>query len=283
MTWVGKQPPPKTRVTFLGCILALVRAVCLALAIFFGFLMMKVLRLIEIPFFGQSRPITPYITKIVCSLALKILGLRCRVCGRPMQKNGAIVANHTSWLDIFVLNAVQTVYFVSKTEVANWPFIGQLAKITGTVFIDRNPRSALDHRNLFVTRLQSGHRLLFFPEGTSTDGQQVLEFKSTLFAAFFKTSLKEHSFVQAVSIFYHAPRGEDLRFYGWWGDMSFGKHMLQTLMSLKSGAVYVVFSEPLAVIDFVDRKSLTVALHSLVELTHRKSRNCKNHPKETLM
>jgi lyso-ornithine lipid O-acyltransferase len=97
-----------------------------------------------------------------------------------MQHKGALVANHASWLDIFTLNACDRIYFVSKSEVAGWPGIGWLARATGTVFINRQGREAQMQKLLFEARLRAGHRLLFFPEGTSTDGQRVLDFKSTL-------------------------------------------------------------------------------------------------------
>ena len=95
-----------------------------------------------------------------------------------------VVANHASWLDIFALNAPQRIYFVSKDEVRDWPGIGWLARATGTVFIARKSREAGVQARLFETRMAAGHRLLFFPEGTSTDGRRVLPFKTTLFAAF---------------------------------------------------------------------------------------------------
>ena len=114
-----------------------------------------------------------------------ILGIRLQVTGRPMAERGAVVANHASWLDIFVLNAVSRVYFVSKAEVAGWAGIGWLARATGTVFIARKGTEAKEQQALFEARLRAGHRLLFFPEGTSTDSLRVLPFKSTLFAAFY--------------------------------------------------------------------------------------------------
>jgi 1-acyl-sn-glycerol-3-phosphate acyltransferase len=134
--------------------------------------------------------------------------------GTPMLKPGAIVSNHASWLDIFALNAFQRIYFVSKSEVSRWPLIGQLAQATGTLFIERNPRKSFNQLRLFEKRLDAGHRLLFFPEGTSSDGLQVLPFKSTLFAAFFNKKLKSISFVQPVSLYYEPPARQDKGFMG---------------------------------------------------------------------
>jgi lyso-ornithine lipid O-acyltransferase len=144
-----------------------------------------------------------------------------------MRERGAVVANHSSWMDIFALNARKRVYFVSKAEVARWPGIGWLARATGTVFINRDPKEARAQQTVFEARLKAGHKLLFFPEGTSTDGQRILPFKSTLFGAFFAPDLRDILWVQPVTVIYTAPPGEDPRFYAWWGDMSFGGHLLK--------------------------------------------------------
>jgi 1-acyl-sn-glycerol-3-phosphate acyltransferase len=175
-----------------------------------------------------------------------------------------VVANHVSWLDIFALNARKRVYFVSKSEVAGWPGIGWLARATGTVFIERNPARAREQTEVFEARLFAGHKLLFFPEGTSTDGLRVLPFKTTLFQAFFTDHLRDRMYVQPVSVIYSAPPGEASRFYGWWGDMEFGSHLVKTLAVRRQGAVRLVYHLPLRVADFPDRKSLAAQCEEAV-------------------
>lgn len=101
-----------------------------------------------------------------------------------------------------------------------------------------------------------GHKLVFFPEGTSTDGLRVLPFKSTLFAAFFEENLREDIWIQPVSVNYHAPAGEEARFYGWWGDMAFAPHLLKALGARRQGCITVVYHTPLRVRDYADRKVL---------------------------
>ncbi|MCB1406993.1 MAG: 1-acyl-sn-glycerol-3-phosphate acyltransferase [Rhodobacteraceae bacterium] len=228
----------------------------LALWVFGGLLIHLALRLVERPLFGLRRPLTPHITQIVCRGALVFMGLPLRVTGIPMRGRGAVVANHVSWLDIFALNAPQRIYFVSKSEVAGWPGIGWLARATGTVFIRRDARDARLQKEIFEARLRAGHHLCFFPEGTSSDGVRVLPFKPTLFAAFFAHGLAEILSVQPVTLAYVAPRGRDARFYGWWGDMSFGAHLLRVLAQRRQGRVEVVFHEPVAVAEFSGRKDI---------------------------
>lgn len=251
----GLRPEP-VRITPLGWLLVPLRMLLLVTVLLSGLGLMLLLRLIEKPLFGLKRPVTPWITEAVSSLALMILGVRLRVSGRPLRGGGALVANHSSWLDIFVLNARARLYFVAKDEVADWPGISWLAKATGTIFIRRDRREAGAQVALFRDRLAAGHRLLFFPEGTSTDSRRVLSFKTTLFAAFFAPELRDTMRVQPVTVLYGAPKGQDARFYGWWGDMTMGPHLLKVLGQLRPGRVEVIYHAPVQVSEFADRKAL---------------------------
>jgi len=263
-TWDPGDTPPQPaprgldwlRVIWRGGALGVVTFGCLALLL--------LVRLIERPLFGLRRPVTPYITQFVCRMAFVILRIRFSVRGHLMRERGAVVANHGSWLDIFALNAPKRIYFVSKSEVAAWPGIGWLARATGTVFINRSGREAKAQKELFEARLEAGHKLLFFPEGTSTDGRRVLPFKSTLFAAFFSDHLREFMHVQPVTVVYRGPEGDDPRFYGWWGEMEFGEHLLKVLAAREQGSVELVYHPPLRVADFADRKALAKYCEEMV-------------------
>lgn len=245
-----------------------VRGLALALLIFGGLVLMLALRLMERPVFGVRRPWTPHITVFVCRSAFRILGIRYVAHGKRMTRPGAIVANHSSWMDIFALNAGARVYFVSKSEVARWPGIGWVAKATGTVFITRDRREATAQKDVFEERLGAGHKLLFFPEGTSTDGQRVLPFKPTLFAAFFSEALRDFLWVQPVTVVYRAPEGTEPRFYGWWGDMDFGSHLLAVLAQSPQGTVEVFWHAPVKVSEFADRKALARVAEAAVKEAH---------------
>lgn len=259
----GSEPAP-LRPGLWGWIRVVLRGLPLAIVVFGCLAILLLIRLVERPIFGLQRPLTPHITQFVCRSAIRILGLRFAVQGQPMDHPGAVVSNHAGWLDIFTLNAPQRIYFVSKSEVASWPGIGWLARATGTVFIQRKGSEALSQKNLFEARLRAGHKLLFFPEGTSTDGLRVLPFKSTLFAAFFADGLDQLLWVQPVSLIYTAPGDQDARFYGWWADMDFATHLLQVLAARRQGSVRVVFHPPVRVADFADRKALAAHCESAV-------------------
>lgn len=261
-------PAAPFRVTPLGWLRVLWRGALVGGLAYGGLVLLLLVRLVEWPLFGQARPVTPQITRLVCRLSLRALRLPLSVQGRPMTRPGAIVANHSSWLDIFVLNAVQTVYFVAKAEVAAWPGIGWLARATGTMFIARKGTEAKRQQEMLESRLQAGHRLLFFPEGTSTDAIRVLPFKSTLFEAFFSPALERSMHIQPVTVIFHAPEGADARHYGWWGEMDFAGHLLKTLATPRQGRVEVIFHPEVPVDAFENRKALAQHCERVIRTAH---------------
>lgn len=264
-TWQSDEAYPEMpKLGGLGIVRVIARGLPLAILVFGCLGLLLLLRVVERPLFGLRRPVTPFVTQFVCRNAFRLMGIGFSVKGTPISGRGAVVANHGSWLDIFALNAPQQIYFVSKAEVASWPGIGWLARATGTVFIRRDRREARDQKKLFEDRLLAGHQLLFFPEGTSSDSQRILPFKTTLFEAFFDVRLKDKLSVQPVTVRYVAPTGADPRFYGWWGDMSFESHLLSTLAAVKQGFVEVTYHAPLPVSQFANRKDLARACEDAV-------------------
>lgn len=266
--WDEGDYPQIQTIGLAGALRVLIRGGALAGLVFGGFVILLLVRLIERPVYGMHRPFTPTITKYVCRNALRVMGMGFIVSGAPMTGCGAVVANHSSWLDILALNAAKRIYFVAKSEVAVWPGIGWLARATGTVFIERRRAHAKAQTEVFQKRLLAGHRLLFFPEGTSTDGQRVLPFKTTLFEAFFTPELRSEIAIQPVAVIYRAPPGADPRFYGWWGGMDLGPHLLAILALARPGAVKVIYGTPLSVAAFENRKSLAAACEVAVRRAH---------------
>ncbi len=255
-------------ITPLGWLRVAWRGALLGLLTYGGLLLLLAVRLVERPLFGEARPWTPHITQCVCQAAFGILRIGYVVRGQPMTAPGAMVANHSSWLDIFALNAAARIYFVAKSEVSGWAGIGWLARATGTVFIARKGAEAKRQQAMFEARLRAGHPLLFFPEGTSTDGLRVLPFKSTLFAAFFTVDVPTPLQMQPVTVIYHAPDVADARHYGWWGDMAFGPHLLTVLADARPGRVELIFHPPVPVRVFPDRKSLAAHCERVIRTSH---------------
>ena len=114
---------------------------------------------------------------------LKILGVRLHMHGAPVPDHTGVmlVANHISWIDIFVLNAARTSCFVAKSDIRQWPLIGWLAWRAGTFFITRGRRREAGRVGRAIGEaLRDGRAVAFFPEGTTTDGSHVLAFHGSL-------------------------------------------------------------------------------------------------------
>lgn len=117
---------------------------------------------------------------------LAICGVSCRIEDRSggAPTRALIVANHISWLDIFVINAMQPCRFVAKADIRDWPLLGWLCAATGTIFISRGNRR--DVRRIYeglVASIHAGERVAFFPEGTTASQGTLLPFHANLFEA----------------------------------------------------------------------------------------------------
>jgi 1-acyl-sn-glycerol-3-phosphate acyltransferase len=159
------------------------------------------------------------------------------------------VANHASYLDITVLGALIRGSFVAKAEIADWPFFGLLAKLQRTVFIERRSAQAAKHRDEIARRLEAGDDLILFPEGTSSDGNRILPFKSALFSVAEREVEGRPLTVQPVSVAYlkldGLPIGREWRpNVAWYGAMNLLKHAWN-LFTLGKLTVEVGFHPPL--------------------------------------
>ena len=153
---------------------------------------------------------------------LAILAVDARVEGDLAAHRGnvLVVANHVSWLDIFVLNAHRPVRFVAKAEIAKWPVVSQLVRGAGTVFIERERRRDTHRVNHQVARvLAAGDVVAVFPEGTTTDGTGLLPFKSSLL----QPIVEAEGHVQPVAIRYRSQRGDAALAVAWVGDTTFAQ------------------------------------------------------------
>ena len=262
-TWQGEDQPLPPPLGPAGWLRAMLRGGAIITVLLLGVLLILPMRLIEKVIAGPRRPVTGPWVQMVCRLVLVILGIRWRRVGTPIRGAGAVVANHSTWLDIFVMNAALPVFFVSKAEVASWPGINILTRVTNTHFVARDPRFARQQAEEFAARTRAGHRLLFFPEGTSSDGQRILPFKPTLFQGFLDPALPAKLAIQPMTARYIAPAGRDPRFYGWWGRMDLGPHLLAVLAQHPQGSVTVTLHPPIPVAG-QNRKALAAQAEAAV-------------------
>lgn len=216
------------------------------------------------------RRIPVFYHRLVCAL----LGVRVRVVGAPIAAHPLlIVANHASWLDISIITSAAPVVFVAKREIASWPFFGLLAKLQRSVFVDRERRSKTAEVNAEIAqRLAEGDPVVLFGEGTASDGNRVLPFRSALIGAA-RDALAAAEHVQQVWIqplslayvnFQGMPLGRQRRpLAAWYGDTKLIPHLSEIG---KRGALDVVMTwgEPLAYSGDIDRKALARTLETSV-------------------
>jgi 1-acyl-sn-glycerol-3-phosphate acyltransferase len=199
-----------------------------------------------------------------------LLRVQVRRIGEPLAASPTLfVCNHISWLDIVVLSAALPASFIAKQEVNDWPFFGLLARLQRTVFVERERRHrTAEHRDEMRERLESGDNLILFPEGTSSDGLRIQNFKSAFFAAAEHPVRGRPLTVQPVSLGYsrlnHMPVGRRwMRIFAWVGDEDLVPHLWRFLKSGPSEAV-VEFHTPVTIENFASRKGMAAWCHQRV-------------------
>lgn len=188
-------------------------------------------------------------------------GLRIRVTASgKLAPQALVVANHISWTDILVLGSLGRATFVAKSEVRDWPLLGLLARLNGTVFVRRLERHEVARQIAAIAAALARSPVILFPEGTTGDGADVLPFRPTLFAA-----AADHR-VQPVSILYRPRRRAwvkgELAWFSWDGDKEFWPHLL----AISGGAAidcHVIVHSPMTA-DVESRKALAVQCRDIV-------------------
>lgn len=205
--------------------------------------------------------------RFVCFL----IGIRVTVTGAPARARPLLLlSNHTSWLDIPILASVAPVSFIAKSEVAGWPLVGFLARAQRSVFVDRRRRQAAGEQAGEVAgRLSQGDIMVLFAEGTSSDGNHVLPFRSALVGAA-QLAIPDGgaATVQPVAIAYQRllgmPLGRQHRpLVAWYGGTDLLPH-LKHVLSEGGIDVHVVFGPARRLSAADDRKAVTQEAGTLV-------------------
>jgi 1-acyl-sn-glycerol-3-phosphate acyltransferase len=188
-----------------------------------------------------------------CRRIVGVLGFRCEVEGR-IPVGGAVVSNHLSYLDILLYSSVQPFVMVAKTEVRGWPLLGWLTAQAGTVYVERGggPKTYRGVNAAMAEAYRSGLPVLFFPEGTTTDGAGVLPFRRGLFHSVLDNEVSLRTATVRYSLDSHrangeATVGEDVC---WWGEMGFTSHLFG-LLGLRGLSAQIRFGEE--VVERADR------------------------------
>jgi 1-acyl-sn-glycerol-3-phosphate acyltransferase len=235
----------------------------LVLAVFFAFtLPLMPLQLLFLATGSRyARSFPHWYHRQVC----KIVGIRLNVEGDVAAEQGVLlISNHVSWIDITVLSAVAPVSFVAKQEVASWPLVSWLAKLQRSVFVDRTRRNEVgDKANEILDRLAGGDHIVLFAEGTSSDGNSVLPFKTALFAAakpMDGRGMGAKVSAQTLALTYPKIYGLPLCRRGrhviaWYGDMDMASHAWR-LLGLGPIDANIRIGPPVPLDSFPDRKAL---------------------------
>lgn len=152
-----------------------------------------------------------------------IINLHVSKDGDLPERRAIFVSNHISWLDIIVLGQYIPAYFVAKSDISSWPVIGYLSRQGGTVFIRRgNKQHVKTTAEKMVWLLKQNSNIVAFPEGTTTKGDEVLHFHSSLF----QPAMLTRSVIQPVALRYQGVAKDRAPFVG---DDAFVPHLIKML------------------------------------------------------
>lgn len=175
---------------------------------------------------------------------LRILNIVLLVHGaRPsaQARNLIVAANHVSWIDIFVISAAHPARFVAKSEIRDWPIAGWLSDKAGTIFIRRTRRSDTAKINeLMHAALAEGATIGFFPEGTTTRGDKLLKFHTSLF----EPAVVNSATLAPAAICYRASDGERNNAVAFIGELSFAES-IDLIIRQKSMIAQITFAPPI--------------------------------------
>ena len=208
-----------------GSFRLLARASALSVTFAFGLVAQAIVRRFS-P--GLAHRMTVPFHRLIC----RILGIRRKIVGNvPPSGPVLIVSNHISWLDIVILGSVLPVSFVAKSEVGGWPGAGLLARAQRTIFVDRRSRQATGSvATSIASRLQEGDMIALFAEGTTSDGNRILPYRSSLIGA----AGGGETAILPVALIYTARGGLALTRrerpgIAWYGDMALFPHLIALL------------------------------------------------------
>lgn len=210
---------------------------------------------------GRQRRIQRWSVQLlrIFRVSVEIVGDATRVHAQGLP--GVIVANHVSWLDIFVINAMQPCRFVAKSDIRDWPLLGYLCARSDTIFISRGSRR--DVRATFkslVAGIEAGERVAFFPEGTTAAQGTLLPFHANLFQAPIDAAVP----LQPLALRYLDPQGRLYCGVDYIGETTFLESMLVILRGPPVTA-HILLLTPIASSSAAgNRRALSLATHGAI-------------------
>ena len=214
------------------------------------------------------------VTSFFARLILGLFNVRVSLKGRKLLRAGnegrLVVSNHVSYIDVLVIASLAPSVFVTSVELRNTCLLGQLARLGGSLFVERRKASGLKHEiNSIAQALETGFQVVLFPEGTTSNGDEVRPFKRSLLDA----AIKAHRNVQPVCLRYTGVEGKPLSaksrdavFY--YGRISFFKHFPRFL-AIRSVDLEVSVLDELVAGDSETRKHLAERAHDAISAAYR--------------
>jgi 1-acyl-sn-glycerol-3-phosphate acyltransferase len=238
---------------------ATVRLVLILLVAFVAAVLLLLASALLMPFPRARSRVGTSILDLTVAAGCRLTGMRITVVGAPPKPPFLLVANHLGYLDILLTRQTTKTRFISKAEVAQWPLFGALARMTGTLFLERRNKRDLTRINGMLDEVwQQGSGITVFPEGTSTSGRGVAPFHAGLLAFPAETARPVHTATIHYETTGGPPAAEALC---WWGDMTFLDH-LYGLLRMRHFQARITFA-PLP-LTHPARKDLAAALREQV-------------------
>jgi 1-acyl-sn-glycerol-3-phosphate acyltransferase len=186
--------------------------------------------------------------------------LQCRNTPQQFPERCLLVLNHISWLDIFVVNAVQPAVFVAKSDIRRWPLAGTLVSRVGTLYLDRESRTALRRTNRHIGEaLAAGRLVACFPEGTTSEGDTVMPFHAGLL----QPAIDVGAVVQPVALRYRDRLGVPTTAAGYVGDETL-LDSVRKIVAMPSLTAEVVFLPALGPHEHGQRRLMAQTLREAI-------------------
>ena len=222
--------------------------------------------------------------KIFCRGMLGIIGIRLKVSG-TLAKNRPLllVSNHVSYIDIPILASCLPVCFTPKNDIAGWPIIGSLSRLSGAIFIDRRPEKMVEMKEALRSALAANRVVCLFPEATTGNGLHMQPFKSGFFSLADEEIDGRQLTIQPACITYTHIRGLPITSdqwpnVAWYSDMELAPHAWD-LFKLGPIKAELTFLPPITMPSFGDRKKLAAHCHKVIAEQIRETRDSGRNAK----
>ncbi len=222
------------------------------------------------------------IMMVSCAGMLKIIGVRVKVTGisspiRPLL----VVSNHISYLDVVILNSKTPMHFTPKIEIASWPIIKTISRMSGSIFVDRRPEKLGEGKSDVLTALSEGSMVCVFPEATTGNGLHMVPFKSGFFSLASETINDQPVTIQPVAVTYSTIRRLPIDttqwpFIAWYGDMELMPH-LWNILKVAPIEAELVFLEPVTIEQYENRKKLAAHCQKVIDESIQSIRSRHRH------